>query len=132
MNYTIVLGIAALIFLVIGIVIGKIGSNKGLPGFVVTGFLIGFVGVICGYCCYDNYMEESNNYSITAMREVDDGYQLTLSSDTKGFTGGKIVITDSEAISLKLVTLDEEGNYIWEGGAINESRKWINEHRNST
>lgn len=120
-----------LIFLISGIVIGKIGSAKGKVGMLAFGFLISFIGFISGFFGYENYMMLPVNYSITNYREVENGYLLTLSSGVKGFTNGKIVISESEARTLKLVELNEKDQLIWVGGTITESRKWISNHRES-
>lgn len=129
MTQVIVLAIVAVVLLVVGIVLGKIGSNKGITSLIVAGFFLGFIGVICGYLGYDSYMLMPTDYSISSMRKTNSGYQLTLSGATNGITSGQIVISIDEAKTLHLMEEDEDGNWKWVGGTITESRRWVTDHR---
>ena len=124
------IGIALLIA---GIIVGKIGSNRCKSALIVLGFLLGFAGIISGWLGYEKFMVMPTEYSITNSRpdKVDGGYQITLSSDVKGLTGGTIKISEAEAISLKLIEYNDEGDSEWVGGTIKESRRWIANHRDS-
>lgn len=129
MNKVYILLGAAWIFLIVGFIIAKIGSNKSKMGVTVLGLLLMVAGCISGFFCYETYNMAPVTYTVSNYREVDNGYQLTLGSDVKGLTGGAINISNGEALSLGLVELDENGKEKWLGGEITQSRQWIKYHR---
>lgn len=124
----ILLGIT-LVLLITGIVIAKIGSNKCKMGLTILGAFIAIAGGVCGFFAYESYILAPVDYSISSYREVETGYQLTLNSNFKGMTGGTIIISKAEALSLGLITIDEKDNEVWVGGSIKQNRDWIAHHR---
>ena len=121
----ILLGIT-LVLGIIGVCIAKLGSNKGKGGVIVLGALIIIAAFITGFFSYEVYNTTPVEYSISNHRENETGYQLTLSSTTKGLTGGTIQISRDEALGLNLIDIDD--NWI-EDTKLYESREWVNKHR---
>lgn len=131
MTQVYILAGAGIALLVAGIIVGKIGSNKCKTALIALGFVLGFTGVVTGFFGYETYIMQPVEYSITNCREVEGGYKLTLEGSMKGFTGGTVFVTTEEAKSLNLMECDEDGNWKWIGGRINQNRNWVSDHRDN-
>lgn len=110
----------------------KFGSNRGKAALQILGFVLAFVGVVSCYFGYDEYQNQPNTYTTGAYSEENGGYKVTLNSSLKGMTNGNIYITTNEAESMGLIEQNvETGEWIWKGGTIEKSRKWVNDHLKS-
>ena len=132
MNMVYIFGGVGLALFIIGIIMTKFGSNRGKAALQILGFVFAFMGIVSCYFGYDEYQNQPNTYTIKDYSEEEHGYKITLNSNIKGVTGGNIFITLKDAEDMELAEYNiETGEWIWKGGTIEKSRKWVNDHLKS-
>lgn len=101
----------AAVLLILGIVVGKIGSNKGKPGVIVISAFVIVAAFCAGFMTYETYMQMPIDYTIVAHEETASGYKIQLSSG--GSINTYIVVPSKYDLTAKdfaTIEMDKDGN----------------------
>lgn len=101
--------------LIIGFVVGKIGSNKGKPAIIVVSAFIFVIAFCAGFMTYDTYMKMPIDYTIVSHEEIANGYKIQLSSG--GSINTYILVPtkyDLDTKDFATLTMDKDGNDVIE------------------